>query len=213
MRIPLVLTALTVMAVPLAAQADPDKKVEGTPLPAGWSARLDRASASMASVKFVTMGSGLHFTLGPAVIVWREADAVAGAFHTEATFTQTKAPTHPEAFGMFVAGKDLNGEGQTYTYFLVRGTGDFLIKKRSGTQTTNVAEWTANEAVTKQDEAGKATYKLEIAVGQDGKASFMVNGKEVHSMAGAAGAMNGIVGLRVNHNLDVHVAGFGVHKM
>ena len=32
-------------------------------------------------------------------------------------------------------------------------------------------------------------------------------------MAAAPGAMAGFVGLRVNHNLDVHVAGFAVHKL
>jgi len=66
--------------------------------------------------------------------------------------------------------------------------------------------------VVKKDDAGKATNKLEILVGTD-KVTFSVNGKEVFSMPTTAGAMSGVVGLRVNHNLDVHVDGFGVHKM
>jgi len=206
---------MAALSIPLAAQqSDPDKNVAGGgKLPAGWSARTDR-NAPLTNVKFEAMGPGWHFTTGPAVIVWRAADAVTGALHTEATFTQTKKPEHPEAYGLFVAGKNLNDSTISYTYFLTRGDGKFLIKKMAGSTATNVTTgWTENAAFVKEDAAGKATNKLEIAVGKDGKVSFMANGKEVHSMAAAPGAMAGVVGMRVNHNLDVHVAGFVVHKL
>ena len=215
MRTGLTLTALTLIALPLAAQADADKKAEGGgTLPPGWNAKLDKATASLADVKFAAMGTGWHFTTGPAVIVWRDADNMGGPFHAVASFTQTKAPTHPEAFGLFIAGKDLKGTGTSYTYFIVRGDGKFLVKKMSGTTATNVSEgWTANDAITMQDATGKQTNRIEVSVGKDGKVSWMVNGKAVYSMTAAPGDLTGIVGLRVNHNLDVHVEGFGVHKM
>jgi hypothetical protein len=214
MRLPLTLATLLVMTAPLAAQnADPDKPVQGGgKLPSGWSARVDK-DAAMTNVKFETMGpTGLHVTTGPAVILWKETDEGAGGFHTEATFTQTKAPQHAEAYGLFVAGKDLSGEGQAYTYFLVRQDGKFMVRTRTGAATTNVVAWTDNAAVVKADAAGKATNKLEIAVAKD-QVTFSVNGKAVHTMPAAAGAMDGIVGLRVNHNLDVHIEKFGVHKL
>jgi hypothetical protein len=66
--------------------------------------------------------------------------------------------------------------------------------------------------VAKADASGKTTNTLEIAVGTS-RVSFRANGKEVYSMPTAAGAMAGVVGLRVNHNLDVHIEGFAVHKM
>lgn len=215
MRWTLALTTLAAVSAPLTAQQnDPDRKVAGGgQLPAGWSARTDKG-APLADVKFEAMGGGWHFTTGPAVAVWRAADAAPGALHTEATFTQTKAPAHAEAYGIFFAGKDLNADNFSYTYFLVRGDGKFLIKKMAGGTATNVtAGWAENAAVVKQDAAGKATNKLEISVGKDGKVSFLANGKEVHAMATTPGSTAGIVGLRVNHNLDVHVAGFVVHKM
>ena len=43
------------------------------------------------------------------------------------------------------------------------------------------------------------------------KVAFKVNGKTVYEMDAPDKA--GIVGLRVNHGLDVHVAGFAVHKL
>src|SRR6266851_4294789 len=49
-----------------------------------------------------------------------------------ATFTQTKAPRHPEGYGLLFGGRDLAGAAQRYTYFLVRGDGTFLVKRRNG---------------------------------------------------------------------------------
>jgi hypothetical protein len=45
------------------------------------------------------------------------------------------------------------------------------------------------------------------------KLIFKVNGKQVAEIDAPNGDVGGLVGLRVNHNLDVHVAGFAVHKM
>jgi len=200
--------------VRLSAQADPDRAVAGGGgVPSGYHARTDR-NAAMTNVKVATMGTGMHFTLGPAVIVWRDADAATGDYHVVASFTQTKAPTHPEAYGLFIGGHDLAGPTQGYTYFLVRGDGKFLIKRRVGDSTVvvNPGGWTANDAVVKADSAGKATNELSILV-SGGNVKFMVNGKEVYTAKASDVDAVGVVGLRVNHNLDVHVGPLGVHKM
>ena len=200
--------------VRLSAQADPDRAIAGGGgVPSGYHARTDR-NAAMTNVKVTTMGTGMHFTLGPAVIVWRDADAATGDYHVVASFTQTKAPTHPEAYGLFIGGHDLAGPTQGYTYFLVRGDGKFLIKRRVGDSTVvvNVGGWTANDAVVKADSAGKATNELSILV-SGGNVKFMVNGKEVYTAKASDVDAVGLVGLRVNHNLDVHVGPLGVHKM
>ena len=218
------LSLAALLAAPLAAQgkpSDPDVKAAGGGmLPAGWTSRLDDTTAKLADVKFVTMGPGLHFTSGPAGIYWRGADAVTGSFHTVATFSQTKAPMHPEAYGIFVAGKDLKGAGQSYVYFLVRGDGQYTIRQRQGATVTNITTgnrngWSPNDALAKQDSAtGKATNKLEVAGTAAGKKlKFSVNGKLVQEVDAPAGMVAGVVGIRMNHNLDVHVDGFAVHKM
>ena len=46
-----------------------------------------------------------------------------------------------------------------------------------------------------------------------GTVKFMVNGKEVYTAKASDVDAVGVVGLRVNHNLDVHVGPLGVHKM
>jgi hypothetical protein len=233
MRILSAVAVLTVAALPLAAQqpntqkkpaaaaaaadhdhamAAPDKAVTGGgTLPAGWSARTDK-DAPMANVKFAPMGSGFHVTLGPATVLYRAADQANGPFHTLATFTQTKAPMHPEAYGLFIGGQNLSAPTQQYTYFLVRGDGKYLIKRRDGANTSVIKDWTDSPAVVKADSAGKATNMLEIDNKSDpSTVTFKVNGQAVHSMPADA-TTKGIVGLRVNHNLDVHVSGFALHQ-
>ena len=205
----------------LAAQADPDRPVAGGgAIPAGWHVRTEPnrqtgQPASLENVKFSSMGDGLHTTVGPAAIYWRDRDTISGNFHVVAKMTQMKNPAHPEAFGIFIGGKALADSGQTYTYFLVRPIdGMYSIRRRTSytTRPTAIVEWTASDAVTKADANGSAANELSILV-QGGKAKFMVNGKEVYSGDAANLDVNGVVGYRVNHNLDLHLGALGIHKL
>ena len=205
----------------LVAQGDPDHPVAGGgALPAGWHVRTEPnrqtgQPASLDNVKFTSMGDGLHTTVGPAAIYWRDRDTISGNYHVVAKMTQMQNPAHPEAFGIFIGGKSLADSGQTYTYFLVRPIdGMYSIRRRASymTRPTAVVEWTASDAVTKADSGGRATNELSILV-QGGKAKFMVNGKEVYTGDAASLDVNGVVGYRVNHNLDVHLGPLGIHKM
>jgi hypothetical protein len=205
-------------AVPLAAQegqpakADADKAVQGSgTLPEGWMARVDK-DAPLTKVKFENMAPGWHVTLGPAAVFYRATDNVAGNAHIVATFHLFPGASHPEGFGLVIGGQDLQGPNQAYTYFLVRSDGTYLIKRRKGAELTTVVDWTANEAVKAAGPDGKSTNELSVQIGKD-KVSFMVNGKEVHSAPASSVDSQGIVGLRVNHNLSVHVQDFAVHKM
>jgi len=205
---PVFAVALALAVTPIAAQAQ-----AGGSLPPGWSARLDRPTAAMAEVKFATMGGGLHLTTGPHVILWREADQTAGRFHTEATITRTKAPAHAESYGLIFGGRDLAGEGQAYYYFLVRADGKFLIRKREGATVTDVTTgWADGAGIAKADAAGKATDKLEIAATAT-TVRFSVNGNLVHEIPATGLNLQGVVGLRASHSLDLHIEGFVVHKM
>lgn len=202
--------------VTLAAQGnDPDRAVAGGgTFPPGWNVRTER-NAPTANVKFTAMGpGGLHTTVGPAAIYWRNQDTVSGNYHVVARMIQMKKPEHPEAFGIFIGGRSLADSAQSYTYFLVRPTdGMYSIRRRNGyaTRPTAVVEWTASQAVVKSD-SGEASNELSIEV-RGGKAKFMVNGKEVYTGDAANLDVNGVVGYRVNHNLDVHLGPLGIHKL
>jgi hypothetical protein len=202
----------------LAAQSsghdhDPDQAVEdGGAIPAGWSVRPD--GGGMANVKVALMSKGMHVTLGPAIILYRPGTAGSGPFHTLATFTQTRKPSHPEGYGLFFGGQALDGAGEKYTYFLVRGDGTFLVKRRDGASASEITKgWVASPAVRRADANGSATNLLEIDHKRDpSKYVFMVNGQAVYTIDAKDAQADGIVGLRVNHNLDVHIDGFDVHR-
>ena len=96
-----------------------------------------------------------------------------------ATIEQLAKPAHPEAYGLFLGGKDLADPAKrTYTYFVVRGTGEYLVKVMTGSKTTTVTNWTANENIPKEDANGKATYALKVHVAATAF-HFFVNGKMV----------------------------------
>jgi hypothetical protein len=164
--------------------------------------------------KFAPMGSGFHVTSGPAAIYWNPKDVAKGDYTVSATFTQTKAPMHPEAYGLFVGGANLQDPSQEYLYFETRGDGKYLINHRAGNDVHKIVDWTETEATNKQDASGKSTNELAIRVTKDSVA-FLANGKLVREFSKEA--MHGMspegqAGIRVNHNLDVHVANFQVKR-
>ena len=215
---------LCAAALPLAAQEGSDHAhdqeakpaaaaAETAAVPAGWTVRPD-GKGEAAKVKVVGMGQGLHITTGPAIVLYRADTKGSGPFHTLARFTQTKPSAHPEGYGLLFGGKNLDGAAQQYFYFLVRQDGAFLIKRRDGEKTSDVSKgWVTHAAVVKPDAQGSATNLLEVDHKVDAaKVTFKVNGQDVHSMDAAGLDLDGIVGLRTNHNLDVHVDGFDVHR-
>jgi len=219
------LVLLALAAAPLASLAaqqpapgadrDPTVRAAGGTLPSGWQLRLDdkdTARFSSSDVKLARMGAGYHVTSGPAAIYYNPADAARGAFTARATFTQTKAPTHPEAYGLLVGGQHLGDSTQSYMYFLVRGDGRFLVNHRAGRDVHKIVPWTESAALHKADAQGRATNQLAVVVKPD-SVLFLANGTQVVGFSKAdmhGGNLDGQVGIRVNHNLDVHVADFAV---
>ena len=211
----LAIAVLGLAAMPLLAQdhqhdADPDKKMAGPgTLPSGWKGRLDSGDKSLAGVKAAQMGGGVHFITGPAGIYYKPVDKATGAYETHATFTQMAPSDHPEAYGLFIGGANLDGAAQKYTYFIVRQDGKFMVKRRAGADTPTVVDWTDSAAIKKADSSGKMSNTLAIEVARD-KVRFLVNGTEVTSVDAAKVDTAGTPGVRVNHNLNLHVEGFAL---
>lgn len=213
-----VLTLALFAAAPLAAQADKDPsiKVKSTGLPAGWHVRLDDKETRYTAddTRFEKMGAGYHVTSGPAALYYNATDLATGAFTASASFSQRKAPTHPEAYGLFVGGQKIESPAQEYFYFLVRGDGKYYVAHRAGKDVHRIVQWTEDAAINKQNEAGAATNVLSMQVTAD-SVHLSANGKRVKSFAKSEMQgfnMDGQVGLRVNHNLDVHIGSFEIKK-
>ena len=108
-RLMLAFAVAGVAAMPLVAQhqTDPDKRVAGGgTLPSGWKGRVD-GTATLAGVKMMPMGGGVHFMTGPAGIYYKPVDKASGTYEARATFTQMQPAAHPEAYGLIIGGSDL----------------------------------------------------------------------------------------------------------
>ena len=235
MRTSLPIIAALVIAAPLCAQrmqGDPTNQVKGSgKLPDGWTARFDpgRPGApahALTEVNFVNMGSGYHFTSGPAAIYYNSKDMGSGEYLVEATFSQRKSVTH-EAYGIFIGGHNLQDSTQSYTYFVIKpcsskcGTpgapmGEILISQRtSDGKPAALVPITHDDNVHTDDPAdGHATNKIAIHVAKD-TVHFILNDKLVKAIPKSQ--LNGLstdgqAGIRINHNIDVHVDWKGVSK-
>lgn len=214
-------TKPTAATADASTNSDPDKvTATGGVTAPGWTGRIDPQSEKqgrkITDAKFVTMGKGFHVTSGPAAVYWNPANSPSGNYSVSATITQTKPSAHAEGYGLFTGGHDLDGARQNYGYFLIRQDGKYLINHRADDATVHkIVPWTDNAAINKVPEGGKSTNEVRVDF-TPSDVLFMVNGKEVHRLPRAkidgtthAGS-TGYVGLRINHNLDLHVDGFTV---
>jgi hypothetical protein len=186
--------------------------------PKGWRVRVDRSTSASdpdaaGSVKFVTSGSGFHATNPQAAVYWNPANTASGNYTLKGSFTLVKPSNHTNYYGLIFGGSDLEGTNQSYLYFVVAQDGTWLVKRRDGDQTKDVAPKAPNDAVKKPDASGKSVNALEVRV-SGSKIDYVVNGTTVHSTPKSGDTMktDGIYGMRVNHQLEVQVDGLAVSK-
>ena len=195
-------------ATPMRAQA-----------PAGWQMRVDQSTNradpdKTPGVKVMQMGAGFHVTTGPAVVLWNPANNATGTYTLRGTFNLMKPSGHVNYYGLVFGGGNLEGPRQNYLYFLVGQNGTFLVKHRAGDSTTHeVVTRTTHAAVAKPSAGGSSVNNLEVRVGVD-KIDYVVNGTVVLTTPkrGMTAKTDGFWGVRINHELDVHVERLGVTK-
>jgi hypothetical protein len=201
---PLLLAAALLCIAQAAAAQDLER-------PAEWKIRFDRPNSPDSALYFVEMPPGWHITTGPACILYDPARTATGDYHVQSEIFLFPGERR-EAFGVFLGGRDLDGPDQSYTYFLIRKDGSFLIKQRRGRQTETLSPWKPHEAIVEHD-GGEGTAKnvLEIRAGAQ-TVDFYVNAQQVASLPRSSVDTDGIVGLRVNHGLNLHVSSLSVEQ-
>ena len=206
-----------------AQQPDPQDPVpENLAVPAEWEVRLDNPDESItigsdpeaADIYFVNMKPGWHITTGPRAIFWHPASSAEGTYRAHTKIFLFDPQGRNEAFGLFFGGKNLKEDNQTYTYFLLRNSGEYLIKKRVGSETSLVKDWTKTDAMNRYTDSTESSVPntLSVEVGENA-VNFYVNGRQVDSLSKVQVDTAGFVGLRVNHRLNLHIEDFGVEKM
>jgi hypothetical protein len=199
-----ILLLISCITLPLSAQS-----------PEGWKMRVDRSQSAQdpddrPDLTFVSKGKGLHVKGGPAGTFWDARNNAAGNYTLKATFNLNQPSSHTNYYGLVFGGAQLEGTNQTYSYFVVAQDGSFLIRQRVGNDVRDVAR-ARHQAVQRPDGTGRSINTLEVRVTGDA-VSYVVNGTVVHSLAKNSVTTEGIVGFRVNHQLDVAVEGFELQR-
>ncbi len=155
-------------------------------------------------------GDSMVIETGPHTILWPAGEReLAPPYTLRATFEKRRGRLH-EGYGILFGGSGLGGPeaGQVYSYFLVRGDGSFLVKRRQGVETPVVRDWTQHPVIRRDvDETGRPNT-LEVAV-SDTVAVFRVNGAEVARVPTAELSVRGLAGVRSSHECLLVVRGFG----
>jgi hypothetical protein len=196
--------ALALSAAPLLAQ-EPELKRPDT-----WKVRFDRPAPDTA-IYFVAMPPGWHITTGPAAILYDPKQVASGQYRIESE-TFLFPGDHLEGFGVLFGGTDLDQDNQSYLYFLIRKDGRYTVRHRAGSETHTLVPWTENAAIVKHEGGeGTAQNVLAIAVGAE-QVDFYVNESKVTSLPRAQLQVDGVVGFRVNHRLNVHITSLEVEE-
>ena len=206
------------MAVERPDPENPAENPEGE-LPPDWMWRFDRAGEytvgggeqDSVDTWFVTMTPGWHITTAPAGIFYHPAHTAEGAYTASAKIHLFPPGNRNEGYGILVGGSDLQGPGQEYLYFLIRRSGEYLVKLRRGSETEELIGWTPHEAIVAFTEETETTATNTLAVRMEGDmVTFLVNETEVASLPQGELPTDGLVGLRMNHSVNVHVSEFAV---
>jgi len=202
-------------------QTDADRKVAGGGITvAGWTGQVDAAAAakgaSLKDSKFVQEGNDLHLTIGPAATYWNPANTATGSYTVKASFRQPKSSAdHPHPAGVFIGGQNLGTDKQSLLYCVAYGDGTFLVRGFNGKSVVNISKRQPHAAVAKAGADGSVTNEVAWVV-KDGRAECHINGQMAAGFdraeivgAGKLDSTDGVYGIRVSHNMDVVVSGFG----
>jgi hypothetical protein len=157
----------------------------------------------------ITPGAVTTIEAGPHAILWPEGAAeLAPPYSVRASLRKRAGRLH-EGYGLIFGGTGLEGPEaeQRYSYFLVRGDGSFLIKRRDGARLPVVRDWTRHPDVARDADGQGRPNDLEVRVGTD-SVTFLVNGGTVATVPAAELATRGRAGLRVSHDVLLEAQGF-----
>lgn len=222
MRYSILAVAALVASTAVHAQ-DADRSVKGGITAAGWKGRIDRRPAGQGKTindsKFAAEGKDLRLSIGPAAFYYNPANTASGDYTVKATFKEHKmTASHPHSYGIFIGGADLESDTESLMYCIAYGNGTYSIKTFHGSNVQTLVNLEKTSALKQADATGASTNEIGWTV-KGGKPSCVINGTVVHTfdkMDVVAGdklkSLDGIYGIRVSHNVELTVSGFGMTK-
>jgi hypothetical protein len=160
---------------------------------------------------FGTMAPGWHITTRPGVILFEPSYASRGRYVVESESFLFPG-TSMSGFGVFVGGADLESKPK-YVAFLIRRDGSAAIEATDAGKVTALHPWTKAPAVQPGTSAGDVKNVLRVEA-EAAAVTFLVNGQKVAEVPRDGGRFDGVVGLRVGENLNLHVTNLDItHRL
>jgi hypothetical protein len=224
-RAPLTIAAVLALCAGtvVLAQFDPDKVIPGGGVfLQGWTGKVDASSArqgrKLEDAKLAQDGSAIRATTGPATTFWNPANTAKGDYTIKASFLEPKfmeLNNHPHSYGIFIGGNDMGTDKMSLVYCAAYGDGTAFVRG-FGPAVFNMLRAQAFPSVGKAAGVGQPV-KQDIAWTVKGaKAECSINGAVIASYtsdqlvaAGKLTSLDGVYGIRLTHNVDTIITGFG----
>ena len=202
--------AVAAMAVPATMSAQSGHNLER---PEHWKVRYD-GSAEAAERNFVVMRPGWHVYAGPGGLLWDPGRFASGNYAVKSTIylfpkgdPERSGSTRLDSpFGLFLGGRDLEGEAPEYVSFQIDNAGRFRITRHTGEEVQELAPWTADDGVSVLAEAATSPAENVLEVDVRGRQTiFLIDGESVAEVPTSELPVEGIVGLRAGEGLSLHI--------
>jgi hypothetical protein len=179
------------------------------PAPSGWKWVTDADARIVSTLDppegawlFGTMAPGWHITTRPGAILFEPDYSSRGRFVVESESFLFPGKSNA-GFGVFVGGSDLEGTPR-YVAFVIRRDGSAAIEFMEAGRLTALHPWTKSPAVVAGSESGDVKNLLRVEA-EASVVTFLVNGQKVAEVQRDGTRFDGLVGLRVGEDLNLHV--------
>ena len=211
------------VAASAAAQFDSDKVIPGGGVfVQGWTGKIDagslRQGRKLEDAKFVQEGAALHVTTGPATTFWNPAHTASGDYTIKATFLEPKfmeLNNHPHSYGIFIGGNNLGADTMSLVYCAAYGDGNAFVRG-FGPSVFNMLRSAPFPSVHKAAGIGQPVTQEIAWTVKGGRAECSINGavivgydKDQLVAAGKLTSLDGVFGIRLTHNVETIITGFG----
>jgi hypothetical protein len=178
--------------------------------PPGWKWITDSEARLVSSLDpaegtwlFGVMAPGWHITTRPGATLFDPAYSGRGRFVVESEIFLFPGSSQA-GFGVFVGGRNLESGGQ-YVAFLLRRDGSAAIESMDAGRSVLLHPWTPSAAVVPGKTAGDPVKNVLRVEAEATAVTFYINGQKAADTPRDASRFDGIVGLRVGSDLNLHV--------
>ena len=206
----ILVSAALVAGVATAAPAQSGRNLER---PVHWQVRYDDG-AGAAERRFVVMRPGWHVFAGSGGLLWDPGSFASGGYGVSGTIflfpegdpSQSGSTRLDSAYGLFLAGRDLDAETPAYVSFQIGNDRRFRVASHTGAQMQDLVPWTGHAGIAVMDETTEGPVENVLAVDvQDDTVVFYINDARVAELPRGQVPLDGVIGLRAGAGLSLHV--------